>query len=72
MSAIITSTKSVTNDALIKRFVELGKILEESGDGSPEEKIAEFLISIGLIERYNGSFRLTEAGEKFLKRSEEE
>lgn len=69
MSAIITSSKSVT-DALIKKFAELGSILEKSSENSPEEKVAEFLISIGLIERYNGSFRLTKAGEKFLKMSE--
>lgn len=69
MSAIITSSKSVTTDALIKKFAELGNILESS-ENSPEEKVAEFLISIGLIERYNGSFRLTKAGEKFLKMSE--
>jgi len=55
------------SDAIVRKFADLDRILETCSEDSPEEKVAEFLISIGLIERYNGSFRLTEAGKKFLK-----
>lgn len=39
----------------------------EKGEEEPEEMVAEFLESLGLIEKKDGKYRLTRTGEKFLE-----
>lgn len=39
----------------------------EKGEEEPEEKLAELFEHIGLIEKKDGRYRLTNLGEKFLK-----
>jgi len=50
-----------------KIALNLDKIVERCDEEEPEERIAEFLMSIGLIEKKEGTYRLTDRGERFLK-----
>ncbi len=43
----------------------LDEVLEKGEE--PEEKVAELLEYVGLIEKKSGKYRLTRIGEKFLE-----
>jgi len=57
---------------VIKKFAEeLEKIAREDSNGKePEERLAELLEYMGIIEKSEEGYKLTEAGIKFLKLSE--
>jgi predicted transcriptional regulator len=54
---------------IMKKFAEeLEKIVEDCKNGKqPEERLAELLAFMGLIEKGEEGYRLTETGRKFLK-----
>jgi|Deesub1362B_J571_1020462.scaffolds.fasta_scaffold00146_9 predicted transcriptional regulator len=55
-------------EAEIKKLaLNLDEIIEKCEEEEPEERVAEFLMSIGLIEKREGIYRLTDRGERFLK-----
>ena len=68
MSRVMNSTV----DDVIRKFAEeLEKIAEgESNGKEPEEKLAELLEYMGIIEKDGEGYKLTEIGIKFLKLSE--
>ena len=56
---------------VMRRFVEeLEEIVNGCDELQPEERLAELLVSVGLFEKSQDGYRLTEAGKKFLKMSE--
>jgi|GEM_PF-1477752 predicted transcriptional regulator len=67
ISAITIHGEIMMRGAMVEKFMNLDKIVENCGEKNPEEIVAEFLMSIGLIERFNGGYRLTETGNKFLQ-----
>jgi ribosomal protein S19E (S16A) len=53
---------------MMKKFAEgLDEVVKGCGNGKPEEVLAELLMLIGLIEKGEEGYRLTEAGKKLLK-----
>ncbi len=61
-----------SRDEVVKFFAEeLGKIADgESNGKEPEERLAELLEYMGVIEKGEEGYRLTEAGIRLLKTSE--
>jgi hypothetical protein len=60
------------DEVVVKKFASLEKIVEACDEEEPEELVAEFLASIGLIERRNGGYQLTKSGRKFLNLPKEQ
>ncbi|AEA46612.1 hypothetical protein Arcve_0591 [Archaeoglobus veneficus SNP6] len=62
---------SVMSDVMKKFAEELGKIAEGKSNGKePEEQLAELLEYMGILEKSEEGYRLTEVGVKFLKLTE--
>jgi len=52
---------------LEKMILNFDEYVSNCNELQPEERVADFLESIGFIEKENGVYQLTELGEKFLK-----
>lgn len=52
---------------LEKIILNFDEYVKNCSELQPEERIADFLESVGFIEKKEGIYQLTELGEKFLK-----